>query len=76
MRRSQIPHNSLPTIMRLVYTIPFQTMEPSNISVIGTEKPMEAFKSLDKNLVAGLRYSQKRMALESYQEAAGNSARK
>lgn len=45
MRRSQIPHTSLPSIIRLVYTIPFQTIEPSNISVMGTEKPMEAFNS-------------------------------
>lgn len=47
MRSSQTPQSNLPTIIRAVYTIPFHTMEPSNISVIGMENPTDAFPELD-----------------------------
>jgi hypothetical protein len=34
----------LAKIMRIEYTIPFHKIEPVNISVIGIEKPIEAWK--------------------------------
>ena len=36
--------SSLAIIMRIEYTMPFQTIDPVNISVIGMENPIEAWK--------------------------------
>lgn len=41
-RRSHRPHAILPIAISPVYTSPFQTIGPLNISVMGMEKPMEA----------------------------------
>lgn len=43
--RSQIPVASFPTIMRSVYTTPFQTMVALNRSRMGMAKPIEAWSS-------------------------------
>lgn len=41
-RRSHRPHAILPIAIRTVYTRPFHTIRPLNISVMGMENPIEA----------------------------------
>lgn len=48
MGKSHRPHAILPKAMRMAYTTPFQIMDPLNISVMGMEKPMDAYRQVSR----------------------------